>query len=196
MSNRILNRTDTFLYNVIAAYLEDNNVQGMSVDNLMIAASCRYRDNRVFVKNHILRSRMLTLDSLFNSWQYDFSRAAVIFTILYSVRKQYPDFPEFWIIQELDNSVYPIEKDEFNPLILNAINNKQFDETIMSLVYLNDIVAFEHFLNEPTIKPYLHGDSVYQDIIDFIGDNMEFRVVFIRIWNSENHESESERFRL
>lgn len=189
------NKTDKFLYDVIEAYLTDHNIVEISVNDLMIAASCRYRDNRIFVKKNF-RDRLLTMNSLLSRWQYEFSRAAAIFTILYSVRKQYPDFPEFWIIQELDNRVYPIEQDEFNPLILNAINNKQFDETIMSLVCLNDIEAFEHFLNEPTIKPHLHGDSVYQEIIEFIGENMEFRMIFMRVWHSENTSDGSQNLRL
>lgn len=190
-----MNQQDKFIYDVIDAYLKDNRVQGISADDLILVASCKYRDNRIFVKKN-LRDRFLSMNSLYTRWQFEFSRAAVIFTILYSVRKQYPDFPEFLVIQELDNSVYPIVQDEFNPLILNAINNKQFIETILVMIHFNDIEAFEHFLNEPTIRPHLHGESVYQKIIDLIGENMEFKVVFLRVWITENPEDESQKFRL
>ena len=190
-----LNQHDKFIYDVLDAYLKDNRVQGISADDLILVASCKYRDNRIFVKKN-LRDRFLSIDSLFARWQYEFSRAAVIFTILYSVRKQYPDFPEFWIIQELDNRVYPIEQDEFNPLILNAINNKQFIETVLAMIHMNDIVAFEHFINEPTIRPHLHGHNVYQEIVDLIGENIEFKVVFTRAWSAENPADEAQTFRL
>lgn len=195
MSNMSLNKTDKFIFDVIDAYLKDHKVQDISVNDLMLVASCRYRDNRIFVKKN-LRDRFLSMNSLFTRWQFEFSRAAVIFTILYSVRKQYKDFPEFWIIQELDNRVFPIVQDEFNPLILNAINNSQFIETILAMIHLNDIEAFEQFLNEDSIRPHLHGTNVFQEIIDLIGENMEYKVVFLRVWNTENQDAESQQFRL
>lgn len=188
-------KIDLFLCDVINAYLSDKNITDISANDVMVGASCRYRDNRIFVKNDLMYS-LVSMHHLYREWNCKFSRSAAIFTILYSVRKQHTDFPEFWIIQELDNRVYPIVQSEFNPLILNAINNSQFIETILALTHFNDIEAFEHFLNEPTIKPHLHGDSTYHDIIDSIGDNMEFRVVLIRVWYEVNSESESERFRL
>lgn len=190
-----MNKTENFIYDVIDSYLKDYNVTDISAKDLITAASCRYEDQRIFVKNN-LRDIFFSLKSLYKPWTFEFSRSAVIFTILYSVRKQYTDFPEFWIIQELDNRVYPIVQDEFNPLILNAINNSQFIETILALIHFNDIETFEHFLNEPTIRPHLHGESVFQEIIDLIGENMEFKVVFLRVWNTENPEDESQKFRL
>ena len=190
-----LNNTDKFIYDVFEAYLKDHNIVDLSAVDLITAASCRYRDNRIFVRNN-LRDMLLTRSSIYKPWNFKFSRSAVIFTILYSVRKQYPDCPEFWVIQELDNRVYPIVRDEFNPLIMKGINNSQFSETIEVLIFFNDINAFESFINEEAIRKHLHGRSVYQEIIDLIGENIEFKVVFMRAWNAENPEDESNKFRL